>query len=80
MATSQATLATVAQIIKYADTAADVVLPLAGFDEFAPVIDAVSAFLAKLVAAAATKAPPVDAEIAAADAAFKASELAAGLK
>ena len=77
---SNATIATVLQIIGYADTAFDVAAPFAGLGELTPLADALNALAQKVAAAVQKTTPPVAAEIAAADAAAKAAEVAAGLK
>lgn len=71
---------TLVQIIGYADSALDVVLPLAGQSELVVVADAVNALVKKIAAASAGQTSGVSAEIAAADLAAKAAEVAAGLK
>lgn len=72
---------TVLQIINYADMAADIALPLAGQPELVALADALNAVVQKIAAAAAKQTSnAVAAEVAAADLAAQAAELAGGLK
>lgn len=69
------------QFVEYADKAADIALPLAGQPELVPLVDALNSLLQKVSAAVATKASnTLSAELAAADLAAQAAEVAAGLK
>jgi hypothetical protein len=77
---SSSAVATLLQVVQYADSALDVVLPLAGQSDLVVVADAVNALVKKIAAASAGQTSAVSAEIAAADLAAKAAEAAAGLK
>lgn len=80
MATSNATVATLLQLVQYADTAFDIIAPFLGVSEFSPLADAVNALAQKIAGAAQKTSPTLSAEVAAADVAAKAAEVAAGLK
>ena len=71
---------TILQIVQYADTAFDTAAPFLGLADLEPLADALNALVQKVGAAVQKTTPPLAAEVAAADAAAKAAELAAGLK
>jgi hypothetical protein len=69
------------QIVSYADMAADVAFPMVGQPELAIMADALNAVVQKVAAVLAKQTESViAAEVAAADLAAKAAEIAAGLK
>jgi hypothetical protein len=74
-------LGSLLKVLNVADATADIVLPLLGQPELAKLVDALSALLQKVSSAVEqAKTNHIAAEVAAADVAAQAAEVAAGLK